>query len=153
MDIQKSVPIDYNKVEECVTFLKSLNVFIDDVQLFDQLQNLKKFISIQDDTYFFEKSPNKFLLFFSANQNIATFSEILKIAQFFLLFQLFSLITSQWTKQRNRFLLENVKGVMMVQFNFKHFKCADFFKYLKDQKNNYILKEISSSDKYGLNSK
>lgn len=87
MDIQKSVPIDYNKVEECVTFLKSLNVFIDDVQLFDQLQNLKKFISIQDDTYFFEKSPNKFLLFFSANQNIATFSEILKIAQFFLLFQ------------------------------------------------------------------
>lgn len=41
MDIQKSVPIDYNKVEECVTFLKSLNVFIDDVQLFDQIQNLK----------------------------------------------------------------------------------------------------------------
>lgn len=64
MDIQKCVPIDYNKVEECVTFLKSLNVFIDDVQLFDQLQNLKKFISIQYDTYFFEKSPNKFLLFF-----------------------------------------------------------------------------------------
>lgn len=161
MDIQKCVPIDYNKVEECVTFLKSLNVFIDDVQLFDQLQNLKKFISIQDDTYFFEKSPNKFLLFFSANQNITTFSKILKIAQFFFAIpghnasteRVFSLITSQWTKERNRFLLENVKGVVMVQFNFKHFKCADFFKYLKDQKNNYILKEISSSDKYGSNSK
>ncbi|KAL4127157.1 hypothetical protein QTP88_011355 [Uroleucon formosanum] len=35
MDIQKSAPIDYNEVEECITFLKSLNVFIDDVQLFD----------------------------------------------------------------------------------------------------------------------
>jgi hypothetical protein len=83
MDIQKYVPMDYNKVEECVTFLKSLNVFIDDVQLFDQIQNLKTYISIQDDTYFLEKSPYKFLLFFSSNQNITTFSEILKIAQFF----------------------------------------------------------------------
>lgn len=101
-------------------------------------------------------------MFFSLNKNITTFSEILKIAQFFFFAipghnasteRVFSLITSQWTKERNRFLLENVKGVMMVQFNFKHFKCADFFKYLKDQKNNYILKEISSSDKYGLNSK
>ncbi|KAL4082856.1 hypothetical protein QTP88_029512 [Uroleucon formosanum] len=59
MDIQKSAPIDYNEVEECITFLKSLNDFIDDVQLFDQIQNLKTFISIQDDTYFLEKSPNK----------------------------------------------------------------------------------------------
>ncbi|KAL4101263.1 hypothetical protein QTP88_021283 [Uroleucon formosanum] len=59
MDIQKSAPIDYNEVEEYITFLKSLNVFIDDVQLFDQIQNLKTFISIQDDAYFLEKSPNK----------------------------------------------------------------------------------------------
>lgn len=156
MDFQKSKLVEYNQVEKCVEFLKCINVHIDDVQLFDQIQNLKNFLCSQNDSYFSEKTPKKLTLFFLSNTSMAAYSEILKIAQFFFAIpghnanteRIFSLISSQWTKERNRFLLDNVKGMMMVQFNFKHFKCADFYKFLKEEKNIKLLKQISNTDKY-----
>ena len=53
---------------------------------------------------------------------------------------------SQWTKERSKLHAESVKGILLVQRNFKHLSCRDFYKYLCSQPK--LLKAIRSSGKY-----
>lgn len=61
--------------------------------------------------------------------------------------RVFSLINAQWTKERNRFTVESIRGLTLVQFNYKNVMCTEFYKYLLQNKD--ILKQIGSSEKYG----
>jgi len=47
--------------------------------------------------------------------------------------EFFSLMQSQWTKERNKLHVESVKGILFVQHNFKHLSCRDFYTYLCSQ--------------------
>ena len=60
--------------------------------------------------------------------------------------RVFSLISSQWTKERNGLMVENVKGIICVQNNFKSLSCVQFHDYLLENKK--LLVGIGSSDKY-----
>jgi len=60
--------------------------------------------------------------------------------------RVFSLMQSQWTKERNKLLVESVKGLLLVQHNFKHMSCRDFHAYLMRKPK--LLKALRSSNKY-----
>lgn len=109
------------QVEKTVQYLLDKNIHIDDSQLFNQIVNLKKFLGNQ---------PN---VFFEQSSSAKCFSEILKIVQFFFAIpahsanceRVFSLMNSQWLDERNRFSVENVKHILIVQFNFSNMSCHD----------------------------
>lgn len=93
---------------------------------------------------------------FSTNSNIAAYSEILKIAQYFLSIpahnanceRIFSLINTQWSDERNRLSVDSVRHLVTVQFNCKKYSCEQFHKYLLRPENVSLLRQISSSEKY-----
>lgn len=113
-------------VEKSVLFLNSKNVNIDDDILFDQVNNLKKFLkSKNDDNDFFAKPcSSKICVLFAANSNISSYSEILKIAQYLYAIpghnanceRIFSLINTQWTDERNRLKLTTVRNIVSVHW-------------------------------------
>lgn len=60
--------------------------------------------------------------------------------------RIFSMIGAQWTDERNSMTLETVKGLVQTHFNFKDFKCVDFYNYISIKPN--VLKDVRSSEKY-----
>jgi len=50
------------------------------------------------------------------------------------------------TKKARQFSIQERKGILFVQYNFKHLSCRDFYTYLRSQPK--LLKAIRSSDKY-----
>ena len=48
--------------------------------------------------------------------------------------RVFSLMQSQWTKDRIKMTLETVKGILTLQYNFKGMSCGEFFVFLKSNK-------------------
>ena len=95
-----------------------------------------------------------FVYMFTEQKNDECSSELLVIAEFFFpipshnanIERVFSLMQSQWTKERNKLYVESVKGILFVQHNFRHLSCRDFYTYLCSQPK--LLKVIRSSDKY-----
>ena len=144
---------DWNEVESSIQYLISRDVPINDVKCFDQFSNLKCFIKNNKEL---DKlmAHQKWTKYFENAKNIECYSELLKVAQFFFavsphnanLERIFSLMQSQWTKERSKLTVESIRGVLLVQYNFKHMSCKDFYNYLKN--NMHLLKEIQSSNKY-----
>lgn len=87
-------------------------------------------------------------------KGIACYSELLKIAEFVFALpshnanveRVFSLMQSQWTKERNQLSVESLKGILFVQYNFKDTSCKDFHAYLLSNKK--LLGKISFTAKY-----
>ena len=91
---------------------------------------------------------------FKSSKNIEFHSELLKIAQFIFAIpshnanveRIFSLMQSQWTKERNPLSVESLKGILLVQYNFRQTSCKEFHVFLKS--NQPVLKQIQSKSKY-----
>jgi len=60
--------------------------------------------------------------------------------------RVFSLMSAQWTDERNRLLPETMESILQCQVNYK-MTCAEFYKYVKGEKE--LLKKAKSSEKYG----
>ena len=95
-------------------------VQINNSKLFDQFCNLKTYASELDEE---EVSLAKqWVKFFKKCPNPELNSELLIICHFYFanpshnanVERVFSLINSQWTKERNRLCLESVKGLIFV---------------------------------------
>ena len=153
-----SQPPDWNDVEACIKYLGEKGVPIDDAKCFDQVTNLKKFtesnISDADAEFKGLQVHKKWSKYFEKAKNIDCYSELLKIAQFVFALpshnanveRVFSLMQSQWTKERNKLSVESLKGLLLVQYNFKASSCNYFHAYLMS--NRKLLGKISSSAKY-----
>ncbi|KAJ8894048.1 hypothetical protein PR048_006658 [Dryococelus australis] len=107
---------------------KSISV---DVRLFDQYCYLTAFLKEPDQSFFDDCLNVKRKTLFRYNASVE---------------RIFSMISSQWTKERNRLLPETVKSIITVVYNFKETTCENFYSYLL--KNPKILNKISSSEKY-----
>ena len=78
------------------------------------------------------------------------FSELLKIARFFFAIpphnanvkRIFSLVNSQWTKERNCLEIPAIKGLIQTVFNFKQMNCKEF--YSSALKNKTLLLEVGN---------
>ncbi|CAM1303666.1 Uncharacterised protein g3571 [Pycnogonum litorale] len=142
-------------VEKCVQHLLDKEILIDDGKCFDQLANLKLFIEKHIDEEEFKNmlAHQKWTRYFHQSKNITCHSELLKIASFFFAIpahnanveRVFSLMQSQWTKDRNKLTVDSVKGLLLLQYNFTC-SCKEFFSMLKNHES--LLKQMRSSVKY-----
>ncbi|CAM4571952.1 unnamed protein product [Leuciscus chuanchicus] len=147
---------DWNDVETCIKYLREKGVHIDDVKCFDQFTNLKKFSerSNNDGEFKGKQVHQMWTEYFERAKSVQNHSELLKIAQFVFALpshnanveRVFSLMQSQWTKERNQLSVDSVKGLLLVQYNFKNITCKDFHAYLLNDRK--LLGKISSSAKY-----
>lgn len=143
----------WSVIEDTLIFLKDRNIEIDDTKLIDEWVNLKSFsqnLSQQDKLL----NANQIWLQFFKTPNAHLYSELLKIAQYFFCIpahnanveRIFSLITQQWTKERNLLKTETVSSVIKIKYNFKDYNCVEFYKFLLGKED--ILKAIGKAEKY-----
>ena len=134
----------WKDIEPCVEYLIGEGVDVDDAKCFDQICNLKRFVEgyLQDEERIKLPTHKKWCKYFDQPKNITCNSEILMIVQFFFAVtshnanveRVFSLMQSQWTKQRNKLSIATMKGILTLQYNFKDMCCSEFFSFLKSNK-------------------
>lgn len=130
---------------------------IDEGQCFDQVTYLKKFTERcnSDEEFSGLQLHQRWTKYFEKGKSIACYSELLKIAKFVFALpshnakveRIFSLMQRQWTKERNQLSVESLRGILLVQCNFKDISCKDFHAYLLSDRK--LLGKISSTAKYG----
>lgn len=146
---------DWTEVQTTVEFVLKRKVVIDDIKLCDQYLNLKTFIQkVQNDEFKNNISSKKWVYFFKHFPHKEQHSEFLVLCQFFYtvfghnanIERVFSLITAQWTEERNRLDTDTVKSIILCKFNLKHLTCGQFYEAVLQDKT--VLKEIGTSEKY-----
>lgn len=96
----------------------------------------------------------KWARYFSLDNNAINHPELLKVVQFCFAIpahnanveRVFSLMQSQWSKERNKLRPDSVKSILIVQYNLKDMSCEQFYSYLKQ--NPKLLNKIGSTQKY-----
>lgn len=145
-------------VAETVEFLKEINIEIDDTKMIDEWVNLKAFsMTLSDEDKLL--SANQLWIKFFKTPNAFVYTEMLKIAQYFFCIpahnanveRIFSLVTQQWTKERNALSAQTVSSLIKIKYNFKDYSCVDFYKFLLEK--NDVLAQIGKTDKYQNNEK
>lgn len=151
----KNVP-EWSQVSETISILAQNNIKVDDSKCFDQLQNLKTFLSSKKDDDDFKKllAHQKWVAYFKSISNSDCFSEFLTICQYYFSIpghnanveRVFSLIGQQWSKERNKLHVDTIAKMLVVQFNFKNLTCKEFYNSIL--KENELLKQVSANQKY-----
>lgn len=62
--------------------------------------------------------------------------------------EFFSLITSQWTKERKALEITTISSLIKLKY-FKNFNCSEFYKFLLTKKE--VLIAIEKTEKYKKN--
>lgn len=151
---------DWDDVEGCIRHLAVKVVEIHDSKCFDQVTNLKTFIERRNSDADFSdlQAHQRWSELSKRSQSVDFHSELLKMAQLLGCFcfavpahdahveRIFSLMQTQWTKERNRLSADSPKGILCTQYNFKNMSCKDFHSYLMS--NRQLLGKIQSSEKY-----
>ena len=119
----------WDDVEACIKYLEEKGVAIDDVKCFDQVSNLKKFVEScsEDEAFMGLQVHQRWVKYFEKAKSIGCYSELLRMAQFVFALsphnanveRVFSLMQSQWTKERNQLSVPSLKGILFVQYNLK----------------------------------
>jgi hypothetical protein len=60
--------------------------------------------------------------------------------------RVFSITNALWTDEKNRFLVETIKAVIVTKTHFEELPCNDFYTLISN--NPKLLEEICSSTKY-----
>lgn len=63
----------------------------------------------------------------------------------------FSNINILWSDEKNRFLIDTIKAIIIVKNHFKNYSCKEFYNFLLTQ--NELLSLINLSHKYDFGSK
>lgn len=147
---------NFEQIESAIEFLHDKNVKIDDVKCFDQLKALKNFIqqNTGTDEYKEKLSHERWVMYFKSCVSIEQYSEFETIAQYLFAIpahnanveRIFSIIHAQWTDERNRLLLESVKSITVLKYNFKGVPCDKFFDLIRND--HVFLEKVKSSEKY-----
>ncbi|XP_055904720.1 uncharacterized protein LOC129940426 [Eupeodes corollae] len=146
--------VTWESVEPCLIYIQEKGVNVGDSALFDQFCNLKHYmdnLSPCDET----NVNTKWTEFFKSCTSIELYSELIKIAEFYFAIpshnadveRVFSLINSQWTKERNKLVPDTVKGIILTKFNFQALSCESFYDSLMSS-DGEILNKIRSNEKY-----
>lgn len=96
----------------------------------------------------------KWIIFFKETENHERKCQLLKLCEYLFAIpahnatveRVFSLMSAQWTDERNRLLPETMESILQCQINY-NMTCAEFYKYVKGEKE--LLKKAKSSEKYG----
>jgi hypothetical protein len=119
-------------VTQTMLFLKNYGVTIDAGKCYEEFRNLLAFFhDIKLDA---DLCHLKWKLFFDSKHYDNASQELLTIAQFFFSLpahnanveRVFSLMTAQWTKERNRLSVSSVRSLLIINFN-SDLSCKDFY--------------------------
>ncbi len=147
----------WKDVDKTIEYLRKKNISIDESSAFDQFHILKEFVEKHSKQLLEKSSAEKWVMFFEDKQHKTCYSELLKICQFFFALggqnanveRVFSMIETQWTKDRNRLEVSTINAIATVSYNYKNVSCLEFYKKIKD--NSELLKKIAGSEKYENN--
>ena len=151
-------PPEWSVVENTLMWLKEKGILVNDSLLFDEIVHIQSFVKqqVETDSEHWNQlmAHEKWCMFFNSCKCNEQFRESLNIAQYFFSLpahnanveRVFSLLSSQWTDERNRFTVRSVRCILLTCFNFSKYNCTDFYSYLLGKPE--LLNEISSSKKY-----
>lgn len=148
---------EWEKIENTVLYLSCnrLETFSDN--LFEQYNYLKSFVEAKlasEEWMSIKSVAEKWLYFFKETENPERKCQLLKLCQYLFAIpahnatveRVFSLMSAQWTDERNRLLPETVESILQCQVNY-NMTCKEFYKYVKEHPE--LLKKTKSSEKYG----
>lgn len=141
-------------ISPSLIYLQAKGVEIDDAVFFDQVSGLRKYLERLPEENLKQSCHKIWCDYFNSCASTECFTEMLKVVQFFFAItahnanveRVFSLIQAQWTKERNRLLVDSVKGIILTTYNFQAMDCADFYSYVL--KCETLLEKIDKEDKY-----
>ena len=140
----------------CIVIFRKA-VYVDEGLLIDQFQCLEQFLSenVKSSSWCNKSSVERWKdVFFDSRLFIGGVSEFLKVVQFFFAIpshnahveRVFSLISSQRSKERNRLNVETIRHIALIQHNFSNTPCKEFHDQISS--NDQLLSAVSSSRKY-----
>lgn len=153
MLIKKDNTIEYDNIIPSIQFLIGKGVNLDDSKLFDEITLLNSMIKQKSQDFFEMNANNQWTVILKA-AGPEKVKELTKICSYIFAMQaqnanverVFSLMGSQWSKERNRLSVDSVKSILITQYNLKNMTCEMFYKtIIKDSE---VLKNISGSTKY-----
>lgn len=157
----------WENVQKCITFLmennrNNSNIKLDEDNLFDEFSHVEQIFKSR--IHEWQKNSAKVevkwceIFEYTKAHNIDT-TNISKIVEYSLAIpgtnaaveRIFSTINVLWTDEKNRFLVETIKSILIVKTHFKNLSCNEFYNILL--KETRLLDEISSAQKYTKTSK
>ena len=109
-------------------------------ELFDEVSSLNDMLeNILDETFHEDSPETKWMKLFSENDSLTLLYKLVAIVFFISVSnafaeRVFSLVSSQWSKERNRPSEKTVKSLLQVRVNLD-FRCSEMHKVIsKDQK-------------------
>ena len=120
-------------------------------ELFDEVSSLNDMLENIPDETFNENSPEtKWMKLFSENDSLPHLYKLVAVVFFIpvsnaFVERVFSLVSSQWSKERNRLSEKTVESLLQVRVNLD-FSCSEMHKVIS--KNQKLLKQILSGEKY-----
>ena len=140
------------RYEEVVDLAKQLDpemAMMD--ELFDEVSALNILLKkIPLDVFRKEKAENKWMIIFSTNDSFLLLYKLISIVFSMLVSiafveRVFSLVSPQWTKERNSLSEQTVKSILQVKVNLE-VSCGEVQQIVS--KNKELLEQILSSTKY-----
>ncbi|KAL4122741.1 hypothetical protein QTP88_015022 [Uroleucon formosanum] len=157
----------WENVQKCIKFLmennrNNSNTKLDEDNLFDEFSHVEQIFKSR--IHEWQKNSAKVevkwyeIFEYTKAHNIDT-TNISKIVEYSLAIpgtnaaveRIFSTINVLWTDEKNRFLVETIKSIIIVKTHFKNLSCNEFYNILL--KETRLLDEIGSAQKYTKTSK
>lgn len=147
----------WEKIENTILYLNNNGVETLSDNIFEQYMYLKNFLEVKlasEEWKSINSVEEKWIIFFKETENHERKCQLLKLCEYLFAIpahnatveRVFSLMSAQWTDERNRLLPETMESILQCQVNYK-MTCAEFYKYVKGEKE--LLKKAKSSEKYG----
>lgn len=146
---------EWEEIEKSLFYLQEKKVSMGNADMyFDQFVYLKDYMeknNVESDTD--TSMQDKWLQFFAKTKHIEQKSGLLKFCEYIFSIpahnanveRIFSLMTTQWTDERNKLAVETVEGILQCHYNFK-MTCSEFYIYVKGEKE--LIKSVKSTAKY-----
>jgi len=144
----------WEMVEKSISYLQDKGINIED-NIFDEILYLQNYVKehANNDTWKEKNMNDKWLCFFKETDITERKKNLLLTCQYLFSIpghnanveRVFSLVVSQWTKERNRLCIDTVESILLCKYNF-NLSCADFYTYVKGQP--HLLQQVKTSEKY-----
>ena len=154
----KQVP-EWEEMERTIAYLQERNLDIGNTEtLFNQFVYLKDYLEKNNTNQNCETTmklsmEEKWLKFFADTKYIHQKSCLIKLCEYVFAIpahnanveRIFSLMSTQWSDERNRLSVETIEAILICHYNYK-MTCAQFYNYVKEE--NDIIKKAKSTLKY-----
>lgn len=150
---------EWKQIENTLAYFTGKKISFPESEVFDQFSCLKNNITLLKDKQDKEESKwkdlsssEKWVKYFNTMDK-SQYSHFLKMCEYVFSIpahnanveRVFSMMSNQWTDERNRLSVETVQNILICQYNFNK-TCIEFHSYVQGQQD--LLKAAKSSEKY-----